>query len=253
MKKAVFVIVLCLVTAIVINAVYMRLVKPAAPTTATATILSGMISVQVAPGEGFFAGALTYAGTPYPIVGRDTTGEWWQLEVYNTTGWILDSEVSVVNVENVPVIETTPCVNKLSPTCPVELISADITVQNFEHGIMLWIHENDNTYVLVNGEEQRFEYYPDEWNGRTLPQETPSDGFYQPQARFGNLWLNAPLLRERLGWATDSEIVYTTMIELSDGTNYAPSDDVTYISLPDGRAIGLRWYSSRWFFLEETP
>lgn len=209
-------------------------------------VLGDFTEMRIGPDQNFFVKSYLYHDQQYPIIGRDETDGWWQMEVDGTPGWVKKDYIAAANVENVPVIETTPCVNEMSPTCPVSRKTTEVTMQTFEHGMMLQLH--DSHYIDWLGNDGEFDSYKDDWNGQPLRPETPPTGLLQPAGSFGYLWLTYPK-PDSFGWATAETVTYTTALEIAEGTTYAPSDDVTYMRLPDGRVIGLNSYGHTWFFL----
>jgi hypothetical protein len=84
--------------------------------------------------------------------------------------------------------------------------------QTFEHGTMLWT-ENDygwylERHIYVLYDDGTFDLFDDAWDD-TQPFDDPTlippDGLYQPVAGFGKVWREEAGVRDRLGWATESE------------------------------------------------
>ncbi|MBI1294690.1 SH3 domain-containing protein [bacterium] len=75
----------------------------------TAQILTARaINVRGGPGTNYPVVAALQAGESAPIVGRNETGDWWQIQVGDTQGWVLSTIVTAENADNVPVVATPP-------------------------------------------------------------------------------------------------------------------------------------------------
>jgi len=113
--------------------------------------------------------------------------------------------------------------------CPVaEPTVSQAVFQYFEHGMMIWVEQQDAIYVLYNSFEQpAWEVYPDEfeeWMPETDSDWTPAPFPYtfQPRRGFGTLWRANVAVRERIGWAVDRfEWPFSSNIQTAeDGTIY---------------------------------
>jgi hypothetical protein len=78
---------------------------PPVPTgAAAATVLVYRLNVRNAPST--YTGqiiAKLLRGETYPIVGRNASGTWWQINVNGTVGWVYAPLVRAVNVSGVPI------------------------------------------------------------------------------------------------------------------------------------------------------
>lgn len=121
--------------------------------------------------------------------------------------------------------------------------------QHFEHGVMLWIGEEDRIYVLYDdGGVTAWNAFTDEWNeGDPIddPGIIPPEGFYQPIRGFGLVWREQPGVRDRLGWATAPEVAYATAIQRTARWKY----NDTYIRAGDGGTWRLGPEHSEWAYL----
>jgi hypothetical protein len=133
-------------------------------------------------------------------------------------------------------------------TCPQDaaLISLGAE-QAFEHGVMVWVEEEDGIYVLFDdsGFTTRWNRYTDEWaTGDPLDDPTivPPSGFYQPVRGFGLVWREQPDVRDRLGWALAPETAFETALQ---HTSYAKYNH-TYLRALDGEAWWLWPERSGW-------
>ncbi len=87
--------------------------NPVAPTTianagaATATVIASRLNVRGEPNV--FAPILTKVsrGETYPIVGQNPSGQWIQLNVNGTIGWVNETYTDEFNYENLPVVDET--------------------------------------------------------------------------------------------------------------------------------------------------
>jgi uncharacterized protein YraI len=82
---------------------------PQAPSGATATVNTGALNVRNAP-SAINTTILTkiFQGQTYAIVGRNAAGNWLQLNVNGTIGWVNAAFVITANAANVPVVDETP-------------------------------------------------------------------------------------------------------------------------------------------------
>ncbi|WP_420644232.1 hypothetical protein [Candidatus Leptofilum sp.] len=97
--------------------------------------------------------------------------------------------------------------------------------QQFEHGMMIWIGEEDRIYVLFDDTDYTdgWNAYEDAWQeGDPVddPSIVPPPGFYQPQRGFGLVWRGQPLVRERLGWALAPEVGGDTAVQRTSYFKY---------------------------------
>ena len=119
----------------------------------------------------------------------------------------------------------------------------------FEHGVMLWVGEEDRIYVLYDdGGITAWDAFVDEWDeGEPVddPSIVPPSGLYQPIRGFGLVWREQPGVRERLGWATAPEMGYPTAVQ---GTSRPKYND-TYIRALDGGTWRLGPERSEWEYL----
>ncbi|MFN8374720.1 MAG: hypothetical protein U0694_17795 [Anaerolineae bacterium] len=196
------------------------------------------------PGTSYAVLTRIRRGEIYGISGRNDSTTL-QLNVNGTLGWVSARYVSATNADRVPVVPPAGCTRYLAPACPTSQISAVVTQQNFERGIMLWRSDTREIYVL--SDNGIFSNYSDNWNGEALTVETPPPGLLQPQMGFGYLWQNDSFVRTSLGWAVGPEQGYTTWIEAVSGAS--ASSGATYLRLADGRAVALNYYADSWIIV----
>jgi hypothetical protein len=122
--------------------------------------------------------------------------------------------------------------------------------QHFEHGVMLWVEEEDRIYVLFDDGQTTTAWgaYTDEWEEgmpEIDPTIVPPPGYYQPRRGFGLVWREQMsggiLVRDRLGWAVDIESEYETAVQR---TSSSYSD--TYVRAADGNVWRLVTEFSDW-------
>ncbi len=121
--------------------------------------------------------------------------------------------------------------------------------QAFEHGLMLWVGEEDRIYVLFDdGGMTKWRAYTDHWEeGDPIddPSIIPPPGLYQPIRGFGLVWREMPEVRERLGWAIAPEQGYGTAVQRTSRWKY----NDTYIRAFDGGTWRLGPEGSEWEYL----
>jgi hypothetical protein len=110
--------------------------------------------------------------------------------------------------------------------CPQEaaLLSASAE-QQFEHGFMIWVGEENLIYVLFDDTmyTDGWAAFEDTWqDGDPVddPSIVPPPGFYQPQRGFGLVWREQPQIRDRLGWALAPEIGGDTAVQRTSYFKY---------------------------------
>jgi hypothetical protein len=110
--------------------------------------------------------------------------------------------------------------------CPQEApLLSPSAEQQFEHGVMIWVGEEDLIYVLFDDTAYTdgWAAYEDAWQeGDPVddPAIVPPPGFYQPQRGFGLVWRDQPLVRDRLGWALAAEAAGNTAVQRTSYFKY---------------------------------
>lgn len=132
--------------------------------------------------------------------------------------------------------------------CPqnAALLSASAE-QQFEHGTMIWVKEEDRIYVLFSDSTYTsgWSAFEDKWQeGDPIddPSIVPPPGFYQPQRGFGLVWREEPSVRERLGWALAPESSGDTAVQRTSYFKY----NHTYLKAIDNDIWHLFPESSDW-------
>lgn len=119
--------------------------------------------------------------------------------------------------------------------------------QQFEHGVMLWVGEEDRIYVLFDDTmfTDGWAAFEDTWEeGDPVddPSIIPPPGFYQPQRGFGLVWREQPIIRDRLGWAVAAESGGNTAVQQTSYYKY----NHTYLKALDGNVWHLFPERSDW-------
>jgi hypothetical protein len=131
--------------------------------------------------------------------------------------------------------------------CPTTPVVSDAAEQHFERGVMIWVEQEDRMYVLY-GDDQfspKWAVFTDEWDEgepEDDPSLTPPGGLYQPVRGFGLVWREYPEVRERLGWATDQERGFGTVVQRTTLSKY----NSTYIRAFDGNVWHLGPERASW-------
>jgi len=122
--------------------------------------------------------------------------------------------------------------------------------QSFEHGRMIWLQEiteyadqaPTGSHLLVFYDDGAFARYDDTWaegQPESDPALTPPTGLQQPIRGFGKLWRENPDVHERLGWAVNTEVGFTSMWQPEYG--YAKGPRYAYVKTADGRVLEVTW------------
>ena len=97
--------------------------------------------------------------------------------------------------------------------CPEarEIGIADMVVQRFELGLMVWRGDTRMIYVFKGGPRDTlgtWRQFRDNWTETEptpRPQATPPAGMFEPERGFGKVWRENPDIKRDLGWATERE------------------------------------------------
>ena len=130
----------------------------------------------------------------------------------------------------------------LDPTrCPATQTSAQLVMQSYQNGFMLWRGDTHKIYVLY--QDGSYQVFDDTWT-EDQPydsgEQPPSEGLLLPNRGFGKVWTDQAGVRDRLGWAISVENSFTGRIETYEAPDTASE---TYMGLSDGRVLvlGLSW------------
>ena len=191
-------------------------------------------------------------------------GQWWDVEPEgsfeynikphekNFTRFTLFAAVDGDNSEMASLSITLRCLDTwffdfapdICPAAPA--LGSFAADQWFESGLMIWIEEEDQIYVLFDdGNSPGWSRYADLWDPG-MPENDPlvaaPDGLYQPVRGFGALWREVSSVRDRLGWAIVEEAGFDTFLQR---TSYARYNE-TYLMGPDGDIYRLLPERSGW-------
>ena len=119
-------------------------------------------------------------------------------------------------------------------------------VQWFKGGVMIWVAEEDQIYVLFDDDNSPgWNRYIDQWDDGE-PEYDPTistpNGLFQPVRGFGLVWRREPGVRDRLGWAIGEESGFETAVQR---TSYAKYNE-TNILAQDGGIWRLLPERSAW-------
>jgi hypothetical protein len=109
--------------------------------------------------------------------------------------------------------------------CPANTaLVSDAVEQPFEHGVMVWVKEQDRIYVFFDDPTSpKWNIYTDDWSdGDPIDDPTiiPPAGLYQPVRGFGLIWREEPDVRRRLGWAVKPEAAFSTAYQTTSRFKY---------------------------------
>jgi uncharacterized protein YraI len=248
--------------------------QSATPAGASATVTTGKLNVRSMPTPIAEILIKIDEGDVYPIVGRNNTGKWWQLNVNGTIGWVNGTYVKAVNTDNVPVtfvdLSTTPGATVEStldatPEATEVLCSSDVlffnnttpdlcatgpalrvaaTAQQFENGSMFYRADTGDIYVFGN----RGVTLVQSSIYANLPQpasQMPPEGRLAPDNRFGRVWANIAGVHDDLGWATSSVASYDALMQPAAFTS--SGERLILIQLRSGAILGADPNTSMWY------
>lgn len=95
-----------------------------------------------------------------------------------------------------------------------------------ERGMMFWVQDTNQVFVLTNGADAlsgTYKAYQNTWMDG-MPEVDPAlesqvpAGLAQPTRRFGQAWRTYAGVRDSLGWATDETQPYTALVVRQGGT-----------------------------------
>lgn len=107
--------------------------------------------------------------------------------------------------------------------CPVgtppDTLSLAAAYQPFENGAMYWLNEGPGyiTVLYPNGSFRRFDDTFTEGVDPESGGESAPDGRFEPVRGFGKVWRDNALVRDALGWATQSEAGTQATVQDFDG------------------------------------
>ncbi len=135
--------------------------------------------------------------------------------------------------------------------CPTAPVFSPAAEQLFEGGVMIWVGTLDNIIVLfADTLYPKVSTFSDSWNGDPICDlGPPPEGKLHPVRGFGYLWCENEMVRERLGWATEPEVGFGTVIQWTTLVKY----NHTYLQASDGNVWHLFPESSGWEKIIVSP
>lgn len=202
--------------------------------------------------------------TLYHLMPTGQLGSFWEVDmsgsfVYeidlaerNSTGFVLFASDDQGHIAQKTLFVSLRCPDTWfftpAPTsCPAgpAVVSA-AAEEHFERGTMIWVQEQDLIYVLfADGQSLQWSVFADQWDEgepESDPTLTPPPGRFQPIRGFGLIWRQQASVRDRLGWAIDTELGFTTAVQRTSRPKY----NDTYIRALDGKVWKLLPMSSGW-------
>ncbi len=140
-----------------------------------------------------------------------------------------------------PMGEGTPTGGEAAPAA-ANYATTRAAFMSFERGIMLWLEDTNQIYVLNFGADEfsgMYSAYLDTWR-EGMPENDPNiqppPGFLQPERGFGQAWRTYPGVRDALGWGTAPTQGYTALVVHDDGTTVVNGPDFRIYKLMEGGA-----------------
>ena len=130
----------------------------------------------------------------------------------------------------------------VAPVAAANYATTRAAFMPFEHGIMLWLEDSNQIYVLNYGADEfggMYSAYLDTWREgmpESDPNIQPPPGFLQPERGFGQAWRTYPGVRDALGWGTAPTQGYTALVVHDDGTTVVNGPDFRIYKLMEGGA-----------------
>lgn len=126
--------------------------------------------------------------------------------------------------------------------------------QRFEHGFMIWLGNTREIVIVYSDDQQpRWLRVPDAFTeGQPEQDDTiqPPPNLFQPIRGFGLIWRENPRTRERLGWATEPELGYDGIVQI---TGLTDNERVIYLRTRDGGILALAENGGAWQILPYQP
>lgn len=123
------------------------------------------------------------------------------------------------------------------PTGPGFEVGA--SYQLFENGYMIWRSDTNEIYVhYTDGTAAYFVEQDYAGLSDAAVEDMPPLDREAPSSGFGKVWANAPGVRQKLGWAVDSETGYTAQVQGVALTRTPRPPFAFYITLPDDVVVG---------------
>ena len=133
-------------------------------------------------------------------------------------------------------------------TCPgTPPAQTQAAIQQFEHGWMLWLSQDETIYVFFDSSNRSFaKFSPFQLPSEDVPlpnnEYDPPDGRYVPISGFGRLWRSNSWVRDSLGWALETESAFETTIQWE----YQREASYLYLLNDNDELIVLNNYGNTW-------
>jgi hypothetical protein len=193
--------------------------------------------------------------TDLPLVGSQeyTVPDWERNPVYFTLdAYDAASGVRVNAGVSIQVIcPDTWFFNPAPSGCPTAPIYSAAAEQSFEGGYMIWLGVENRIIVLfTDNSNPKMANYTDSWAGEPICNlGPPPTGKLHPERGFGKIWCDFPAVRDRLGWATEPETGYETILQRTTMVKY----NRTYLLAADDNVWHLLPENSGWEKIVTTP
>ncbi len=133
-------------------------------------------------------------------------------------------------------VRSLPGATSTLPECPSfptpSSVKTPAAVQHFEHGLMFWLQEQNEVWVLIDSPTKNQFYWrvlPNVWaegQPEIDPRLQPPAGRFQPQRGFGMAWRSgggsSGPQRPDLGWAIDTELGFDATVIYYPQGFYSP-------------------------------
>ena len=132
-----------------------------------------------------------------------------------------------------------------TPDEPQPSTYARLAYQQFQHGMMLYFGHTGDIWVLYD--DGKLTYVSSDTYGSLFPDPAspnPPPGFQRPILGFGKVWGHFQTIYNRIGWATASELSYSSPFELAYAPGTGGSTLSFILNLPDNRRVRL--YPNSW-------
>ena len=129
--------------------------------------------------------------------------------------------------------------------CPTKVTSGLGAQQDFEHGFLIWISEEDlMVYSTWDGSSHGFidDTFVFGTDIISDPNIVPPAGYYQPDYGFGKVWREEPGLRDLLGWGVTPAKEYTVYHQADS----LDGNGTEYITMLNGGMLTIEQSSDTW-------
>ncbi len=203
--------------------------------TATAVVIVNAdgVNVRDGPGTDFRVTTSVNQGDQLQPLGRLADDSWIQVRLASgDMGWVAASYLDLSGVSGplpvVPAPQLPTCTQDPAPQfaslwhkeslgcAQASGAVAWATLQQFEHGMLLWREDTNQVYLLTNSGTW-FELL-DRWQDGTpiTSRGNPPAGLQSPVRGFGYVWGKRQDVFDALGWATDKEKGFCAVIQPAD-------------------------------------